>query len=95
MGINVDITEEQMDKFLNSPEVKEVLDWVFEESTDVTSECEYCEGNNNEEIISETDEDVVVYKSGDMFRVDHRDTMCGVVSELFKFNHCPMCGKLL
>jgi hypothetical protein len=30
MAINVNITEEQMDEFLNSSEVKEVLNWIFE-----------------------------------------------------------------
>lgn len=57
--------------------------------------CEYCKDDNSKEIVSITDKDVFIYKSGDMFRVDFKDDSYGMQSELIDFKYCPMCGRKL
>lgn len=57
--------------------------------------CEYCKDDNSKEIVSITDKDVFIYKSGDMFRVDFKDDSYGMQSELIDFKYCPMCGTKL
>lgn len=54
--------------------------------------CEYCKDDNSKEIVSITDKNVIIYKSGDMFRVDFKDDSYGMQSELIDFKYCPMCG---
>ena len=61
--------------------------------------CEYCNSNGDDDgkkIVSITNDDVSVCKSGyDAFRLDYRDDYYGIMSDLIKFNNCPMCGKKL